>query len=488
MKKIFHSQISFLLFTAIAFAETPHSLHWINVDRFSKDVTAETFENTAIDYLTLAPFTVRRSDLKLSELESQLKMAAQDPQTIMLIYCSLKEYEQILKEPSTRQLLRTMELQPVNARLFTIPFYIVGLAQDPADLPDRTAKTESLDVAFITLPVSDATQLQEADLLTMLSEILGKPKSAIKVYQERGPYTIAKKLYEGNYQLAGIYEDEPSLLLDEFEINLTEELKAPPPQLFPFPPKWLSTQLQIASPDRLEYLFFAYQGTPFAELDGLHSGSPIAAIALRSAHNFPVLLSNVQARFPESHAFVSRALSFAYFLLLPSLSGTADQETAEKMYLLNAYLNDPQNQYKSLGFLAYLLLSKERRSGSERELYAGKAELLQKKMQLSQLKAEEILKWLNIPLPELHKRELFTSDVSRLYESAVSKIEEGRKQSGKKRVQILEDARRELIAALLKGEEPRRIQGGRGMWSVRNYNPYYQLARVTFILQMGETP
>lgn len=475
----------FLLFATLGSAQTRQNLHWINVQGSTQETTAETFENLAIDYLTLAPFTVQRSSLNLSELQNRLK-ADQDPKTIVLIHCTLKEYEQMLKVPSIREALRNLEIQPVNARLFTIPFYIVGHIQDQQDFLDRTAKKESLNIAFITLPLNDAAKPHEADLLTMLSEILGKPKSAIRVYPERGPYTIAKKLYDGSYELAGIYEDEPSLLLDEIDINLTQELKAPPPQLFPFPSKLLSTQLQTVSPNRLEYLFFSYQGTPFAELDTYKSNNPIAAIVLRTMHNFPVLLSNVQL-FPESNVLVSRALSSAYFLLLPSLSGVADQETAEKMYLLNAYLNDPENQYKSLGFLAYLLLSKDRTDGAEKELYVGKAELFQKKMQLSQLKAEEILRWLKIPLPKLEKRELFTSDVSRLYQSALSKIEEGRKQAGKKRVQILEDARRELIAALLKGEEPRTVQGGRGMWSVRNYNPYYQLARVNFILQM-ESP
>jgi hypothetical protein len=464
MKKIILSWFLFFTITTVTFSQTLPKLHWVDLETFSN----ESFEKLAIDSLTLESFNVQHSRLNWQDLDGLPK------NEILLAHCSLKSYREILKEPSARHMLQTLQLQPVNARLFTIPFYIVGSDQN---LFERTAKSETLNIAFVTFGDS---QIQEADLLTMLSEIFGKPKSAIKLNQERGPYPIAKKLYDGTYALAGIYEEEPSLLLDELQINLTEELKTSPAKPFPFPSKLLDEQLQVVSPDRMEYLFFVYQGTPFSELENFSSRTPIAAIALPGKQDVPVLLSNVQTRFSENYSLVSRALSNTYFLMLPSLSDSIDKETAEKIYLLNSYLNDSQNRYKSLGFLSSLLLSKEQKEGRE------KAELFQKKIELRELKAEEILKWLNIQTPQLQKRELFTSDVSSLYQSALSNIDEGLKLAGKKRLEKLEDARRELIAALLKGDQPQKIQGGRGMWSVRNYNPYYQLARVTFLLRMGE--
>jgi hypothetical protein len=463
MKKIILSCIFFLI-TTLTFGAVLPKLHWIDLET----ITDDSFEKLAIDSLMLEAFNVQHSRINWQDFDGI------QGSELLLVHCSLKSYESMLKDPAARQMLKTLQLQPVNARLFSIPFYVVGSDQN---LAERTAKAESLNIAFVTFGDS---QIQEADLLTMLSEILGKPKSAIKLYEERGPYPIAKKLYDGTYELAGIYEEEPSLLLDELQINLTEELKTSAAKPYPFPMKWINEQLQVVSPDRMEYLFFNYQGAPFSESENFPAGTPIAAIALQGKDNFPVLLSNFQSQFPENSNLISRALSNAYFLVLPSLSDSIDKETAEKIYLLNSYLNDSQNRYKSLGFLSSLLLSKDQKGGKE------KAELFQQKIALRELKAEEILKWLNLQTPQLQKRELFTSDVSSLYQSALSNIDEGLKLSGKKRLEKLEDARRELIAALLKGEEPRKIQGGRGMWSVRNYNPYYQLARVTFLLRMGE--
>ena len=79
---------------------------------------------------------------------------------------------------------------------------------------------------------------------------------------------------------------------------------------------------------------------------------------------------------------------------------------------------------------------------------------------------------------------LFTSDVSRLYEEALEQIDSALGRSGQDRIRSLEKARAGLVAALLQGNRPRAVQGSRGLWSVSNYNPYYQLARVSLYLEL----
>jgi hypothetical protein len=344
------------------------------------------------------------------------------------------------------------------------------MAENSLSLKGTISKLSAMEIAFLTLPIQQIDPVQEADLLTMLSQILRKPKVAIKLYREREAYTAAKRLYEGNYDLVGIYEDEPATLLDEFQINLREELMTQQASLLIFdsPPG----HIQEASPHRLNYLFY---------------GNSSVAIVQQAWQKLPVVLSNVRQTRPQLWSSFSKALSNSCFLMIPRISekDPARKQALQGTFLWNAYIHDPENRWKALGFLGHLLLMKDLnwKERREKDVYGQKCVLFQKELRVPRLSARSIFEWLGMQVPELEKRELFTDDVSGLYESALKKIDQGRGADKSRRIQLWEEAKGTLIAAMLQAEEPKNRKGTRGLWSIADYNPYYQLARVILYLQ-----
>lgn len=452
---------------------------WIDINP-KNDPASVTFEKLVLDYLKRADFTVQAESISGPEIATRLA-GLKDGTTPIFLRCSLEDYQKLLQD---RGLLSDLGLELMNPRLISNPFYLLGYpgkASVPAD--------SHLEMAFITLPQNRA-DLEEADLLNMLSEALGRPKNSISIYRERTPYTAAKKLYDGTYQMTGLYEDEPSTLLDEFQTDLTEELKAPPADFIPVAPATANDQLNEVAQERLNYVVFHYRNHPFLETASLPATAPLIGISLHSDDAFPVLLSNVRKLSKTAEEEFYKVTSYAYFLLLPSLDPLRENEklNAQRRYLLNSYLEEPENRFKSLSFLAYLLLMKDRKwaDSQQGEIYKTKCDLFLRKLKLKKLTAKEIFDFLQIEPPRIDRRGLFTNDVSRLYEDALKEIDEGLKSDRDTRIRKLEAAREDLIAALLQGEIPKNVKGSRGLWSASDYNPYYQLARVTFYLDLEQ--
>jgi hypothetical protein len=427
-------------------------------------------------------FQIKSADVSLDLLKSRLLSLEQQKQKQMVfIHCTLNDYAKLLKDPDMKTTLSNLQIELLNSRLISLPLYLFGYAENRDSLQLKTSGLKSVQFAFLTLPLEEIYSVQEADLLTMLSQILAKPKNSIRIYREREAYTAAKQLFEGHYNLVGIYEDDPSTRVDEFQINLVEELRAHQAQILPLERSRVSYQLQEASPQRLKYVFFVRPEDPLF---------PIPAIVQDINYNFPIVLSNLPTRFPESLPGFSKALSDAYFLMLPELSrlnfsDESEKESVQRLYLLNAYLSDPEDRYKSLGFLGYLLLMKDRKWDNvrARDVYDQKCALFLKKLKLNRIQADSLFEWLDLKVPKIERRDLFTGDVSRLYQNALHKIDAGLQSEKEKRKKNFEEARTFLIAALLQGDEPKDVKGGRGLWSVADYNPYYQLARVMLYLQ-----
>lgn len=470
--------LSLLFCLLVASVHAQPSGLWLQTTGASGPVSAA-FESLVFNYLGAAgqpSFRLEQLDVEaLRKQLIQLRDQKNSPQIV--IHCSMPDYLRILRDPEMKTLLTDLHLDLINARLFTFPFYV---------LKEQKAQFSSgaVPFAWITLPGDQLHPVEDADMLTMLSETLGLPKSSLKIFRERGAYPAARKLHEGEYRLIGIYEDEPSALLDEFRVNWEEELKADPVEFFPYDARRVSGQLVPVVPGRFSYAFFSYRGRPFGA--DVPEALPLLAIAQNSNYPFPVLLSNAERDNPGS---LSAALSFAYFLMpAASVSGSdseSDRRRVEQIYLLNSYLEDPQSRFKSLGLLGSLLISRESAGDkSQREIYQEKCDLFQQKLKLPQTSADEILKWLGMVTPEVGKRELFSSDVSRLYEDALKQIDAALKQKGGERVRLLEKARTGLVAALRQGSRPKSVQGSRGLWSVSNYNPYYHLARVALYLEL----
>lgn len=434
------------------------------------------FETTLIQYLQIEKqVQVQSQAIQPGGLTAELQRidAARRKEPIA-VECPLKTYEANLRDPEFREVVSRLGLRVMNPRLFSVPFYILSF-------PDSSSGPESLQVAYITLPLNLAPAIQDADLLNLLSEVLGKPRNAIKLYRERDAYTAAKNFYSGAYRLVGIYEEEPSTLLDEFNINLTQELRAKPPRLISLDPQE-ATGFHEVAPDRLGYVYFS-------STDPLGSGKKLMLVGITrpAGEQFPVVLANLPK---EAEASVELALSYAYFLAAPSASRIAtsesDRKKLEQAYLYNSYVEDPENRMKGLAFLSFLMLMKNGSSidAAQRALFEDRFKLFLKTLEIDRVSSKMIFDWLGVEIPKLDKRLLFTDDVSRIYQDALAKIDRAAKSTGDVRVKILEDARRDLIAAILQEDQPGDIKGSRGLWSVTNYNPYYQLARVTFYLQL----
>src|SRR5262249_20860683 len=155
----------------------------------------------------------------------------------------------------------------------------------------------------------------------------------------------------------------------------------------------------------------------------------------------------------------------AYFLMVPEVLQLSFQDEQEKLnvvraYLLNAYLSDPEDRYKSLGFLGYLLLMKDKKWDNDRDKdgFDEKCALFLKKLKLNRITAQDLFQWLDLEVPKIDKRDLFTDDVSRLYENALKKIDDGL-QSKQNSTENFEQARKLLIAALLLGDKPKEVKG-----------------------------
>ena len=472
----------FLLRSWILFADAASSsrlsLDWYSLlppdDRLTEqiDSTLQSYAQT----LNLAP---RMQRTTVSNLKSDLQSA--DKKLPVLIHCTLAEYRNMLDDPELNEMFTEMHVELLNPRIISLPLYLMTSSND-------ALRNHPAQVGFITLPSSSLYAIEEADLLTMLSQILSRPKASIKTYRERDAYTAAKRMFDGTYQVVGVYEDEPSMLLNEFFINLQQELRATPPHFLSIDPEKVNGQMNVVAPDRLSYVFFRYEGQPFSESQAL-GNHPVVAIVQQPRTDFPLILTNLRSVAKESIAPLLKALSHSYFLAVPAISSNQQEEKQiiERDYLLNAYLLDPDDRFKSLALLGHLLLMRSSaRTAAEKEIYGEKYELLLRKTRIGKISAQRLFEWLGIVMPKINRRELFTDDVSKLYENALSDIGAASGRTLPERKKLLEDARTNLIAAMLQAEEPRNVTGSRGLWSTTDYNPYYQLGRVTLLLQKDE--
>lgn len=474
--------LSFVIFLAITSEVLSGNALWIHLDS-SISEQSRIFTQRLLDHSKeQSIFQFQERNLKINQMKAALLATANQGNEPVFIQCNIADYAALLKDDEIKHLLSSMRMELLNGRLISFPFYIFGYPENYPSLESRISKLSSVQIAYLTAPFAELYGIEEADLLAMFSEMLSRPKSSIRLFREREAYTAAKGLFDGHYNLVGFYEDEPSTLKEEFHVNLQSELHANPPVMLSLDPARFPYQLFEISPTRLKYIVFSSQEEPFTEM---------AAVVQQKTTNLPLLISNVRTVSPEAASRFTQTLSDTYFLMVQEISKVkfndeSDRQRIQHLYLLNAYLNDPDDKLKGLGFLSYLLLMKERKfsDAREKDAYEEKCKLLQKNLHLDQISAVSILEWLGIQIPRIKKRELFTDDVSSLYQSALRKIEEGLGTGdAAKRMKNFEEAQRFLIAALLQSEHPRDVQGSRGLWSVNNYDPYYQLARLLFYMK-----
>jgi hypothetical protein len=473
--------LSLAIFLLIPHQSLAEKAEWIQLDS-SNSEQSRIFKQLVLAYAQKQNiFQFQQRTLPLDQFKAELIGLKNHGKQPIFIQCNLSDYAALLNDPAMNSLLSELGIELTNGRLISFPFYIFGYPEPSQSLEKKISKLNSVQIAYLTLPAEELDGIEEADLLAMFSEILDKPKSSIRIFQERGAYTAARGLFDGHYNLVGFYEDEPSVMNEELQMNLLSELHTKAPAIFPLDRSRFSFQLYEISA-RLKYIVFPSSRKPSEEM---------AAVVQENINDLPLILSNIRFNQPEMVPRFSQTLSDIYFLMVQEItklnfSNPSIRRRIQHLYLLNAYLNSSTDKLKGLGFLSYLLLMKDRKWSDPREkdAYDEKCALLQKELHLDRISASTILNWLEIRVPKMEKRELFTDDVSSLYQRALKKMEEGLAESDRpKRMQSFQDAQRFLIAALLQSEQPRSIQASRGLWSVADYDPYYQLARLMLYMK-----
>src|SRR5207237_54528 len=188
--------------------------------------------------------------------------------------------------------LASSGLQVMNSSLDTFPVYV--LQRNKSSVAGGSSQ---IKIAYLMLDFPLHQPVQEADLLTMFSEILRRPKTAIHLLPERGPYTAARNFFDRSYDLVAIYEDPPSALLQEFQINLTEELHAEPSEPLQFAAG--ATEVRQVVPNRFGYILQAPRGSDDQSL----------GIIQIWRGELPLILSNLKGQDADT---LSAALSYAY--------------------------------------------------------------------------------------------------------------------------------------------------------------------------------
>jgi hypothetical protein len=116
--------LAILLFSFHARAQQPEML-WFRTTGASGQV-ASSFEGLVFTYLNNAGRLIRQQPVDLASLRRRLLSIRQaaTPAEIT-IHCSLADYLQILRDPAMKDALADLHLDLANARLFTVPFYLL---------------------------------------------------------------------------------------------------------------------------------------------------------------------------------------------------------------------------------------------------------------------------------------------------------------------------------------------------------------------------
>ncbi len=237
--------------------------------------------------------------------------------------------------------------------------------------------------------------------------------------------------------------------------------------------------------------------------DGLHPYQPTAARQgvlslvrddllrneqLRSAS--PLLLTNIRTalappcadRFPGifSDAFLAVLPLVEQSVRAAAAASPATRTSLEAHYrsfLASAYLLDPGNLLRGLVLYGHLSAGGQQR----------RAETLLEAVGLERsLTPEELIARLRFTA-DRDLRRMFSRSSAHPYDSALKEICRAIARTGERR-EALQRARAYLLACLFIDREPKRVVAGTGLWSIPQYDPYWQLTRLDLLERLDVDP
>jgi hypothetical protein len=473
------------------------AVYWYSVAAVPRSPLSDRIESLLQDYLAGVGLRVVPQRVAPAALAGELRRRLPDDPAF--VYGDLGSLDTALAAEGSASPFGRLNLELINARLSSAPFYLLGRA-------DTLASLASLRGVRVRVGYSDQTgRASETDVENMLRPLLGvQDLDAIRI---DSPALMARRLLaedQNRIHFAGVYDDEPSLFLHRFLLSynrarpLGDAGRALAAHLWVLPtsaPGYEANRVR-ASAGVLDYVIVRYSDQRFYTYDEFSvpvGDSGVIAISKRAGsragpENFPVILTNAKRTLSQfDSAALVRALTDVYLVALfeggaafggrcrgaaPDLVGT---------YLLNAYLGDPANRFKSLGLLAHhLLMSTTPRT--DRSRYDEQArmveDVLQREQAMPGTEGGRLVPWLTPQAPPPTAREAFSGDTASMYQQALDAIRLGLAARDATRLAALQRARRLLVSAIRGASLPKCELPGRGLWSAKEYDPYFHLALI----------
>ncbi|MCA1652281.1 MAG: hypothetical protein LC753_19145 [Acidobacteria bacterium] len=440
--------------------------------------------------------------LPASEVYGELRRRR--PTDSIFIFGNLAAMEGLTAQDAGAGRLSALGLEVLNPRVASVPFHIIVRADTVAEL--AATRSEAVRLGYASV----AHDLQETDVQDLLRPLLGAPKmDAVKI---NSPALLARRLLaddSSRIHFAGVYDEEPSLFLDRFLAAYNRERpkgqteKAKLARLLVFPTGqsgFEPNQLRTVGGGALDYIILRHEDYKFYDYGEFEAPTDSGMItvarpasAAGSAPEVPVLLTNVaRTRGRDAAARLLRGLSDVYLATLFENQSYANRCSGRpapmhKTYLLNAHLTDRTDPFKGLGLWGHLLLMRTVEKDGAR--YGEQARLVEdifeRQLMIPASNPERLLAWLAQAVRPRNVRESFSGDISNLYHRAVGEIRLALPASAQQRREHLEEARALLVAAMREGVLPKCAQGGRGLWSANDYDPYFHLALVESYLRIS---
>lgn len=459
--------------------------------------------------------------------------ARPDPGTLVMTL-DRNDYAELTREPSNRDLLSKLSLEVANARLVTLPLHVF--------VPDPRVRRMPTAGRPLRLLYFTAYNVPGAALIASIERMLPQGTKIKTDDPWPNAETLAQQLWESGddrYDLVAILDEEPSTNVARFlkeyrrletcdrlkrqqargdvssscaqlmqracrgdalrdadrdqvrqcegsdgpsgplllPIDLGGSTSVPPNQL-PAPASHLMTVL-IDYEGQEFYDFRTQPARPGAIAvvrDALQGASP-------TSDAYPLLMTNLRARRGACCAQeLRRVLGDVYIAMMPLVAGNRDAHDVQASspvgsYLLNAVLLGRDDALRSL-----VLYGRLREQGDEEKA----AVLLQSRNLDLRASPDQFLKRLGVKRDDNVRRQ-FSGDPVTSYENALQEICRANS-GGTSRDKALERARKLLYACIESNRVPKSMQSGRGLWSITQYDPYWQLTRIGLIESFNVDP
>ena len=477
---------------------------------------------------------------KASSFAEAIKAASESG--VVFLYTDLETYGELLKLRSLRTKLHAPGLEIIAPRLVGIPLFLIenhanpiGAAKNPRiafafreEYPVQEYELRALLRESVEVETSELEQVQNPR--TLAEKLYGQELNGGKLPVDR------------RVDLVVIAEQEPLILVDEFLEAFAELLGDTGGLNFVGPPQGSAIQQKLvgSEADLLSHVWL--RGEPHLDR-GVVEPLPAYELLFTPGHRrteareigYPVILSNITSiddvSLSKGFGEVSGSLSDLTFLLPYDLYAAVAKDLRSTMYtsfLLAAHRDDLRDELKTLSLLFHHQLMKAQYSreyaGVWRSLFGwgGGGDIAAQERQTDRVNSirkelandcylnadgdglkGDFVKWLqglashpvefsNADVENAKtskrisvKRLLYSCDSSvLLYGQGVKYVDDAVAASKSNvRMTLLANAALKFLAAMQEGPEPRPLTKGCSMRGRQLYNPYYQFARVVFLME-----